>query len=130
MAKTVVTGNALVVTSDLKLEDLKMVKKYRPSALTLWGGKDGDEPIFAISTEGCAGINEFGATFKDESRDGSGLACITMELRYDGDSLKEYIADKIGGALMNIAKLEATIPAVIEEIGAERATVMDQIAIV
>ena len=129
MAKTVIAGNAIVVTSTRKLKELEMVKKYRPRALTLWGGKDGDEPIFTISTEGTAGINEYGATFRDEARDGSGLACVTMELKYEGEGLKEYIADKIGGALMNIAKLEESLPEVIREISSERAAVMNQIEI-
>lgn len=129
MAKTVVAGNALVVTSEMTLDALKMVKKYRPKALTLWGGKDGDDPLFTISTEGGAGINDFGATFKDEARDGSGLACITIGLEYTGDKLKEYIADKFGGALMKLDKLEKTLPEVVDEIGDERDAVMESIQI-
>ena len=129
MAKVTVLGNALVITSTLKLEDLKIVKRYRPSDLTLWGGKDGDEPLFTISTEGTAGINELGATFKDESRDGEGFATITMSLTYSGDDVKGYVADKFGGALINIAKLEEKLPAVVEEISAQKASVIEGITV-
>lgn len=126
MPRLTVAGNAIVITSTMKLSDLQMVKKYRPEALIL---KKDDEPVFAISTEGNAGINEFGATFKDESRDGEGFATITMELKYDGEDIKGYIADKIGGSLMNIGKLERTLPAVVEEITADKQAVIDQITI-
>lgn len=129
MPKTVAIGNAVVVTSSLKLDDLKTVKEYRPEALTLYGGEDGKEALFTISTEGSAGINKYGATFKDESRDGEGLATITIALTYDGEDLKGYLADKFGGALMNIAKLEEQLPAVIEEIAAAKQAVMDQITV-
>jgi hypothetical protein len=129
MPKTVVAGNALVITSELKLADLKTVKRYRPEALTLMGGKDGDDPIFTISTEGGAGINEYGAVFKDESRDGEGFACITAELTYSGDDLKGYIADKFGGALMHIGELEKVLPDVIKEIADQKKAVMEQITI-
>ena len=131
MAKVKVVGNAIVVTSELKLEDLKLVQKYRPEALILYGGKEGDEPIFRISTEGNAGINEFGATFVDESRDGQKLATITASFAYDGEAekLKELIAEELGGALMNIGKLERKLPAIIREINEQKESVVSQIEI-
>lgn len=63
MAKIVIAGDAIVVTSAMKLEDIKTIEKYRPNALTLMGGEDGKEPIFAIgTTEGCGNINQVGAS--------------------------------------------------------------------
>ena len=126
-----VLGNAAVFTSTMKLEELQLLKKFRPEALTLYGGKDGDVPLFTISTEGGAGINEVGATFKDASRDGQGLATITMELTVggDGEAVKAYIADKFGSALMHIEELEGKLPDVVREIAAQKASVMSQIHI-
>ena len=49
MAKIMVAGDAVVVTSDMKLEDIKLVKKYRPEALTLFEGEGEEkEPVFKI----------------------------------------------------------------------------------
>ena len=51
MAKIVIAGDAVIVTSTMKLEDIKTIAKYRPKALTLMGGEDGKEPIFAVRSE-------------------------------------------------------------------------------
>lgn len=59
MAKIVIAGDAVVVTSAIKLEDLRNIKKYRPAALILKGGEDGKEPIFAVDvTNGNGDINQ------------------------------------------------------------------------
>ena len=58
MSKAIIAGEAVVVTSSMKLEDLETIAKYRPEALTLKGGEDGKEPIFAISiTKGAGDIH-------------------------------------------------------------------------
>ena len=44
MAKIVIAGDAVVITSALKLEDIKTIAKYNPKALTLMGGEDGRSP--------------------------------------------------------------------------------------
>ena len=41
MAKIVIAGDAVVVTSAMKLEDIKTIEKYRPKELVLKGGEDG-----------------------------------------------------------------------------------------
>ena len=59
MAKIVIAGDAVVVTSAMKLEDIKTIEKYRPKELVLKGGEDGKEPssvsaplmVQAISTQ-------------------------------------------------------------------------------
>lgn len=131
MAKTQVVGNAVVITSALALEEIKTVKKYRPEALTLMGGEDGKEPIFAISVkEGKSGdINKYGATFGGSTRDEHKLATITMCCEYDGEDVREWLADEIGGALINLEKLEKALPAVIKEINEERLVVMASIEV-
>ena len=79
MAKIVIAGDAVVITSALKLEDIKTIAKYNPKALTLMGGEDGKEPIFAIGvTNGPGSINDVGASFGRESYDDEKLAVITM----------------------------------------------------
>ena len=46
----------------------------------------------------------------------------------DGD-IKEWVADRIGTAIINLNKLEEKLPAVLEEIAAEKAEVMSNITV-
>jgi len=132
MAKILVAGDAVVITSDLSLEDLKTLKKYRSKELVLKGGEDGKEKVFAIDvTNGEGGINSFSASFAGESHDGKKLATITMALpkEYEGD-VKEWVAERIGAAIIYLNKLEEQLPAVLEEIKAEKEAVLDNITVV
>ena len=49
MAKVVIAGDAVVITSSMKLEDLLTIAKYRPDALVLKGGEDNKEVIFRVA---------------------------------------------------------------------------------
>lgn len=130
MAKIVIAGDAVVVTSAIKFEELKNVKKYRPDALVLKGGEDGKEPIFAINvTNGTGSINQYGASFGAETRDEEKLATLTLIANgIDGD-IKEFVADKLGCALTNLNKLEEILPDVVKEIADEKAKVLSSITI-
>ncbi len=129
MAKIVIAGNAVVVTSSLKLEEIKTIEKYRPKALILMGGDDKKEPVFSIDTRSDVGvINAYGATFANASHDDEKLATITMCMDNPQGDIKEWVADRLGGALMNLNKLEATLPAVLAEIEDEKAAVMESIS--
>ena len=132
MAKIKTINRAIVVNSEVKYDDYKLVVKYRPEALTLKGGEDGKEPIFTVfvrnSGQGC--IDENGAIFGEATRDDAKLATITMMFTGDAEAdIKEYIVDELGGALMKLNKVEAGLPAVIEAIKAERETVRDSIEV-
>lgn len=132
MAKVFIKNDVVFVESALKLEELKTIKKYRPGALTLKGGEDGKEPIFTISVkDGANGdINENGATFGAATRDDNKLATFTMVITANADTdVKELVVDEIGGYLANLNKLEATLPAVLEEIKAEHDKVMESITL-
>ena len=131
MSKIKVAGDAVVITSSMKLDDLKTIEKYRPESLILKGGADNKEPIFAITTKGRYGnINSNGATFASESRDGEKLATITMCVdEFEGD-IKEFIADNLGLAKSRLDALEETLPEVLSAIIEERTTIMDSIEVV
>lgn len=128
MAKTVIAGNAVVITSTMKLEELKMVQKYRPDALVIKGGEDNKEELFRVGAGSC-GINTYGVSFEHETYGEEKLATISFELSYKGDDVKGYIADKFGAALKNLETIEKKLPKVIEEINKERAAIMDGITI-
>lgn len=129
MAKLNVLGEAVVITSALKLKEIELVKKFRPDALTLKGGEDGKEPIFKIDVGKNADVNKYGAVFTGATRDEDGFATLTMGLKCECENLKEELADKFGGALINIEALEALLPEVIQEIEVEREVVMDHIEV-
>lgn len=130
MAKITIAGDAVVVTSAMKLEDLRTIAKYRPGALVLKGGEDGKEPIFAVSvTNGFGEINKYGASFGSETNDDAKLASLTMTVNTKPDNIREYVADQLGAAITNLTKLEASLPEVIAEIAGEKAAVMDSITV-
>lgn len=134
MAKVVIAGNAVVITSSMKLEDIRTIKKYYPDALVLQGGKCGQEPIFAIDVEnnadGCGKINQYGASFAASTRNEEGLATITLicSEKVEGD-IKEYVADKLGLAISRLNMLEETLPDILHIIEAKKAQVVGSISI-
>jgi len=131
MAKITIAGEACVVTSTMKVEDIRTIQKYRPDALILKGGEDGSEPIFRIGltddSTGC--INRYGAEFYSETHDAEGRATMTLICRAEGD-IKEAVADTIGAYVMTLNKLEETLPAVLAEIETEKAEILANIEVI
>ena len=130
MAKINVTGEAVVITSAAKLSDLKNIAKYRPEALKLMGGKDGKELLFTVGVDekSSGGINSNGAIFGRASR-GEGFAEITKLMPGIEGDVKEAIVEEMGGALLKLNALEAQLPAVVNEIAADKAKVMEAITV-
>lgn len=132
MAKITIAGQAVVVTSAIKLEDIKTIKKYRPDALTLKGGEDGKEPIFSISVcnSGDGNINRYGVEFSHATHDEAKLATVTIVHPYGDDvDIKSVVADTIGAYVLNLNKLEETLPSVMNEIAAEKARILANITV-
>lgn len=129
MAKTKIFGDSVVITSSIKLADLKNVAKYAPKALTLMGGEDNKEELFKIMVgkSGAGSINAWGASFAPATRDHEGKATITMMVPAAVEKAKEWVVEEFGGALMNLAEVEKTLPAVIEKIAADKKAVEDSI---
>jgi len=130
MAHVAIAGNAVILTSTMKLEDIKTVEKYRPKALVLMGGEDGKEPIFKVGT-GCAGsVNRYGITFSDATRgENGGFATLTLTEEFDGDPA-EFVAEKYGVAIANLNALEETLGGALNCIAAEKRAVMDSIVVI
>lgn len=130
MAKITIAGEAVVVTSTMKLEDIKTIKKYRPEALTLMGGEDGKEPIFKIGIgSGTGNINKYGAEFGSETHDAEKKATITLICEAGDGDIKEIIADTVGTYVLKLNKLEETLPAVLTEISTEKEKIMSNISV-
>ena len=132
MSKITITGNALVITSEMTLEDLLTIKKYRPDALILMGGKDNSEPMFGVDFSRRGGdVSEYGITFDGESHDEKKCACLTLGIptEIDGD-IKEWASDRVGSAVISLNKLEHLLPDVLKEIKEEKEAVMQSISLV
>ena len=128
--KVTIACSAAVITSTLTLEDIATVAKYKPSALTLYGGEDGKDPLFSIGVSSfpAGKIGKFGAEFGTQTADG-GKATVTVVFGEPVEDAKEFVADKLGGALLNLKKLEESLPAVIEEISAAKDEVLADITV-
>ena len=131
MAKIKILGNSVVVISSVKFEDFQKVEKYRPAALTLMGGEDGKEPIFRVGT-GKSSVNEYGISFDSATRDEAKLAMLTMLYVADDEEcdIEEDVAESLSKAILNLEKVEATIPTIIEEIDNEKAAIKASIEVV
>ena len=130
--KTTIIGSACVITSSVKLDDIKTLAKYKPNALTVWE-KDEDDvkvPVFmAAVKEGFEGtIGENGAIFGKASPDGYAQITMLISAPKDAD-LKEFVAEKCGAGLLKLAKWEETVPAVIEELNAQKVAILDAIEV-
>lgn len=128
--KTTILGSAAVITSAVKLEDIKTLAKYDPKALTMWE-KDEDDvkiPVFSVVVkDGAEGaICDNGAIFGKESTEG--FAQITMLTKVPKSSNpKDFVAEELGGALLKLAAWEETVPAVIADINARKEAVLASI---
>ena len=109
--KLSISADAYVLTSTIKVADIELLKKSNPDALKLTN-KDG-EAIFAISfSEGNPSIAPFGVTFGGKTRDDNGYATITGIIPSDvqtTDAAKEFVAEKFGGVVAHLTKLEESV---------------------
>lgn len=132
MAKIIVAGQAVVVTSSLTLDEIKEVKKYRPEALVLYKGEGPEkEPDFKVGFSKCSGgsVGTYGVEFGSESHDDDKLATLTMIIPEDVEDIKGYVSDAIGAAVLKLNKLEESLPEVLKEIKEEREKIDEIITI-
>lgn len=133
MAKIKVVGDAIVITSALKLEAIKRMEKYNPGSLEVKGGENGKEVVFKVgTTTGQGGVSKYGISFASATHDEEALACITMAVPAGlktMEAIKEYIADDFAAALGYLATIEASAPAELEAIAASRQAVMDSVEV-
>lgn len=126
-ATATVAGAACVITSAAKLEDLKLIKKYRPKALTMYEGDDKKEVSFRVMMENTP-KGDVGATAISFSNVASAGGCATVTIDVT-DKDMEAVEDKIGAALLKLTKMEETFAAILDEIHAEQAQVREHITI-
>lgn len=128
MAKITIAGNSYVVTSEISMEDLETVKKFRPSALALVDPET-KEALFKVGI-GVSSLSDYGVSFGGISNDESKLATATLPIPADVENAKEYVLDKAGLAIASLNKIEAHIAEALSEIRAERSAITENIEVI
>lgn len=131
MARINVTGRALVITSEVKLDDWKSVQKYRGEALKL---KEKDEDgnkkeVFRVMVDesGMGSVSNFGLCWG--AADASGKATVTKLIPDNVEDVESYIVDTFGSVVMNVNKIEEAIPGAIEDAAKEREAILESVTI-
>ena len=127
MANVTIAGNSFVIASDVSMKDLEAVKKYRPSALVLVD-EETKEAYFKVGL-GSNSLSDYGVSFGGVSNDEDKVATATLSIPSDVEDAKEYVLDKAGLALVNLAKIEKGVAAALEEIKAERDAIAERIIV-
>ena len=134
MANVRILGDAVVLTSDLKLDDLKLVQKMRPKALSLFEEDESGKlvPYFKVGIGDGevrnSDVNDYGIIFRKASRD-EGLAQVTFKAPVGEGDIKEMVAEAIGTPLAHLITLENLIPDVLDEIHAAHDAVLSSIEV-
>lgn len=130
VAKIKVIGNTVHVISSQKLEDVKLLAKYRPNALKLIEGTGAEKKeVFSVMIGSAAGnINAFGVMFS-EATTADGKAMVTLTAPADTADMKAWAEEEIGVAILQLKKVEAQFAAAIAEVKAEKAEVAASITI-
>lgn len=126
-----IAGSACVVESAAKLEDIKLLEKFRPNALKLFEGEGSNkEVVFAVGSvkAGSGSINAYGASFGTATT-ANGKATITMMVPEGTEDPKAWAADKIGVAILQLGKVEQQFAAAIEDTKKEQAAVNECITV-
>lgn len=127
-ANVMIAGGAIVVTSSLKLEDIKRAKKFRPEALYLYEGEGADkEVVFAIdtTTRSHGTLDGNGAVFGPNAT-AEGNATITIVVN-DLENVQKEFTERFGSGLLKLKKMEEYLPTVLAEIAADEAAVNEMI---
>lgn len=134
MAEIKIVGDAVVLTSGVKYEDIKLLEKYKPEALRLYKTNDEGkkECVFTVATtNGQGGINAYGALFAGAAHDGSGLATVTDKVPagVTPENLKEKVAEMVGTGIISLKQVEAQIPDALAAVKAEKDDILANITI-
>lgn len=131
VAQIKIVGNTVHVISSQKLEDVKLLAKYRPNALKLFEGSGAEKrEVFSIFTGGKDGgaVCPNGVIFS-KATTADGKALITLTAPADCDDVKAWAQEEIGVAILLLKKTEAQFADAIDEVKAERDAVAASITV-
>lgn len=112
-----VLQNTAVITSTLKVEDIKTLQEVNRKALAVLDEEQNE--IFSVSYhEGKGNISKYGITFDTVNADGLAVIATTIVIK-DGQDIKKVIARDLREALHFLPKVEAQINVAISELNEE-----------
>lgn len=121
-----IAGNAVVLTSKLKLDTIKKLEKYVPGALVLVSTEDNEErEIFRIATGKTGSISKYGVSFATADKDG--FATITTNIPEDVTDKKVYVKDNFATILLMLKDIEAVAETTLAEFEADYAKLDEEI---
>ena len=132
MAQVLISGNSLTIKSEATYEDLKLLAKYAPKALTLYD-EDGKKETFKVDVrDGVSNVGPCGICFGGASKDGSGKAALTMSIPEDIDTenILDYVEDTVGDAVSSLNIVEVGVTDALETVRARSEAVRANITIV
>lgn len=134
MAKMVIIGDVLVITSTAKFEYLKMLEKYKPKALELSETNENgkQEVTFKIGTTrngGKGALNRMGVSFDCATYDDEKLAFVRFDIPEGTVDAREWAAEFVGTAIHKLEIIEEQIPFAVAEILADKAAVLAKITV-
>lgn len=108
MANVKIVGNAVVLTSDLTVEEIAKVKKFTKNGLKLKDEKGND--IFEIAhTPGMSSISDYGINYGEVNAEGYAQATLMLDESIAAEKRLDVVLDNYAIALGNIKALETYI---------------------
>ena len=119
-----ITERAVVFTSDLTIDEIKKVAKYRPKFLNLIDPETKDLVCaIGIATKGNGSISEFGVSFAPISVNAEGKAAVTIVEEGAAD-VKQTVIDKYAATVVNVNKIEKAVKEALDSIKADEEEVL------
>ena len=130
MSKIIITGSAIVLKSELSLDTIKKLAKYRPAALEKRDEKDRLMFKVAVAAEGNGSVTDKAVYFAPVTHDADKLATVTLQIpeSVKGDA-KEYAADLLAAAFNGLEEREAAMIAASTAVDAEKAAMLENITV-
>ena len=128
-----IVGQALVITLETKLDDLKRAAKYAPKAMYLFGEDDEGHTAerFGVQVVGkpvTGTLTKYGATIGSCNADG--FAQITLPLQgVEAEKRRGTVIDLYGKAMFDLAEVETNVAAALETIDTQIASVVENMEV-
>lgn len=122
MAKIRKVGQALVITSGLKAEDIKRVGKFGAKSLQLIN--ESKEPTFAVAVGNYGSVGKNGISFDKVNSNGFAEITIMTELADKNAVMEDY-----GYILANLVKIENQVTMALDGINEVFASVSESIEV-
>lgn len=108
MANVKIVGNAVILTSDLTVEEIAKVKKFTKNGLKLKDEKGND--IFEIAyTPGMSSISDYGINYGEVNAEGHAQATLMLDELIAAEKRLDVVLDNYAIAFGNIKTLETYI---------------------